>query len=67
MYGMCVDFQEACHFHTTRRQDEYWWPMIEHNLEFYLSRPVGRAWWDYKGRNMLDQKFVAYVNEQIGI
>lgn len=66
MYGMFLDFQEAYHFHTTRRQDDYWWPMIKTNVEFYLSRPGGRAWWDSQGRKMLDQKFVAYVNEQTG-
>jgi len=65
MFGMFLDFQEAYHFNKSRRQDDYWWPMIRKNIEFYLSRPGGRAWWKSQGSNMLDVEFVDFVNEQI--
>jgi hypothetical protein len=65
MYGMFLDFQEAYHFNRSRRQKDYWWPMIRKNIEFYLSRPGGRAWWTSQGRNMLDDEFAAFVDKEI--
>lgn len=65
MYGMFLDFQEAYHFNESRRQNDYWWPMIRKNITFYLSRPGGRAWWKSQGRNMLDSEFVAFVDQEI--
>ncbi|MCX2980571.1 hypothetical protein EYC98_06745 [Halieaceae bacterium IMCC14734] len=65
MYGMFLDFQEAYHFNKSRRQKDYWWPMIRKNVAFYLSRPGGRAWWKSQGRNMLDAEFVAFVDKEI--
>ena len=65
MYGMFLDFQEAYHFNLSRRQKDYWWPFIEKNVLFYLSRPGGRAWWNSQGRNMLDQGFVNYVDKSL--
>ncbi len=65
MYGMFLDFQEAYHFNKTRRQVDYWWPFIENNIRFYLSRPGGRAWWSSQGRNMLDAEFAAYVDREL--
>jgi hypothetical protein len=65
MYGMFLDFQEAFHFNKTSRQQDYWWPMIRKNVEFYLSRPGGRAWWQSQGSRMLDDEFVAFVNQKI--
>lgn len=65
MYGMFLDFQEAYHFNLSRRQKDYWWPFIEKNLLFYLSRPGGRAWWNSQGSSMLDPGFVRYVNDKI--
>lgn len=65
MYGMFLDFQEAYHFNASRRQDDYWWPFIEKNVQFYLSRPGGKAWWRSQGRKMLDQEFVSYVDRQL--
>jgi len=63
--GDATGIQEAYHFHTARRQVDYWWPFIERNISFYLSRPGGRAWWHSQGRDMLDKKFVAFVDRQL--
>mgnify|MGYP003666874038 CR=1 FL=1 len=65
MYGMFLDFQEAYHFNKSRRQKDYWWPMIRKNIGFYLSRPGGKAWWASQGRDMLDSEFVAFVDREI--
>lgn len=65
MFGMFLDFQEAYHFHAARRQVDYWWPFIERNIRFYVSRPGGRAWWNSQGRKMLDDKFVEFVDQQL--
>jgi hypothetical protein len=65
MYGMFLDFQEAYHFNKSRRQKDYWWPMIRKNISFYLSRPGGKAWWASQGSNMLDSEFVAFVDREI--
>jgi hypothetical protein len=65
MYGMFLDFQEAYHFNKSRRQKDYWWPMISKNIEFYLSRPGGKAWWKSQGQKMLDDEFVAFVDKEI--
>ena len=65
MFGMFLDFQEAYHFHAARRQVDYWWPFIEKNIQFYVSRPGGRAWWNSQGREMLDEKFVEFVDQQL--
>ena len=65
MYGMFLDFQEAYHFNISQRQVDYWWPFINKNIMFYLSRPGGAAWWNSQGRNMLDPEFVAFVDRQL--
>ncbi|MEH6587123.1 MAG: hypothetical protein V7720_11205 [Halioglobus sp.] len=65
MYGMFLDFQEAYHFNKSKRQRDYWWPMISKNVTFYLSRPGGRAWWSSQGSRMLDDDFVAFINNEV--
>lgn len=65
MYGMFMDFQEAYHFNLSRRQTDYWWPFTKDNIGFYLSRPGGKQWWQSQGRNMLDQEFARFVDDNI--
>ena len=65
MFAMFLDFQEAHHFYTTGRQDDYWWPTIRDNIKVYLRRPGGQYWWHSQGRKMLDPKFIDFVDTEI--
>ena len=65
MFSMFQGFQEAYYLHLQSRTEEFYWQHLRQSNLFYLSRPGGRAWWEGQGRNMLDQTFVQYVNEQL--
>jgi hypothetical protein len=62
LYSMCLDFQEQFFLHKRSRLDEAFWQTMNKNMTRYLRGPGGREWWQ-SGQQMLDDEFVAYVND----
>jgi hypothetical protein len=65
LFSIFLDYQEVYYLHQRGRTEDFYWQLNRKNMVFYLSRPGGAQWWASQGRNMLDSKFVEYVDSEM--
>ena len=65
MMAMFCDFNQHYTMYKQNRLDPEFWESIEHNIDFYISRPGVLLWWETQPFS-LDASFTKYIDGLIG-